>query len=257
MLTTRDGEMERSDAISTFLNVYLDCVWIKEEEAAAAAAAAAAAIRDDQAESILADHSQDWWNLCHLLRRVFRSHRFKNVHVEVLYQRYFLRMNQSNLTSLLALLIVTAVVFSVLNYTLGGDHGLLQGVIMGLFALLYLGLELLVTRSFLNEVYLIVFSYVILGSFVGTELVLALDPVRKSAVSGAWSTIFFIYLTYTFLPLHVRESSICGCLLGVAQLACALSLNTDDPNLSRQVSFLKLPKCQHATRDVMGHCTCS
>lgn len=172
----------------------------------------------------------------HLIRRVFRSHRFKNVHVEVLYQRYFLRMNQSNLTSLLALLALTALIFTVLNYALvGGDHGLLQGVIMGLFALLYLGLEILVTRSFLNEVYLIVFSYVILGSFVGTELVLALDPARRSAVAGAWSTIFFIYLTYTFLPLHVRESSICGCLLGVAQLTCAFSLNMDDPNLGRQV----------------------
>ena len=90
-------------------------------------------------------------------------------------------------------------------------------------------------RSFLNEVYLIVFSYVILGSFVGTELVLALDPSRKSAVAGAWSTIFFIYLTYTFLPLHVRESSICGSLLGLAQLACALGLNMEDPNLWRQV----------------------
>ena len=97
-------------------------------------------------ESILVDHSRDWWNICHLLGRVFRSHRFKNVHVEVLYQRYFLRMNQSNLTSLLALLITTALVFSVLNYTLGGDHGFLPCLIMGLFAILYFGLELLVTR---------------------------------------------------------------------------------------------------------------
>jgi len=186
-------------------------------------------------ESILVDHSRDWWNICHLLGRVFRSHRFKNVHVEVLYQRYFLRMNQSNLTSLLALLITTALVFSVLNYTLGGDHGFLPCLIMGLFAILYFGLELLVTRSFLNEVYLIVFSYVILGSFVGTELVMALDTGGKSAVAGAWSTIFFIYLTYTFLPLHVRESSICGSLLGLAQLACALGLNVEDPNLWRQL----------------------
>ena len=102
-------------------------------------------------------------------------------------------------------------------------------------------------RSFLNEVYLIVFSYVILGSFVGTELVLALDPWHRSAVAGAWSTIFFIYLTYTFLPLHVRESSICGSLLGLAQLACALGLNMEDPNLWRQVpySIQSLPICNN------------
>ncbi|EFX90212.1 adenylyl cyclase, partial [Daphnia pulex] len=176
-----------------------------------------------------------WWNLYQLLKRVFRSHRFKDVHVEVLYQRYFLRMNQTNLTSLLALLIATALVFTALNYAIGGNQGLLQGVIIGLFALLYVGLELLVTRSFLNEVYLIVFSYIILVSFVGTELVLALDNARKSAVAGAWSTVFFIYITYTFLPLHVRESSICGCLLGVTQLACALSLNFEDTNVWKQI----------------------
>ena len=145
-------------------------------------------------------------------------------------------MNQSNLTSLLALLIATSIIFSVLNYALGGDHGLLQGVILGLFALLYMSLELLVTRSFLNEIYLIVFSYIILGSFVGTELVLALDPSHKAVVAGAWCTIFFIYLTYTFLPLHVRESSICGSLLGIAQLVCAFSFNMDDSNLWTQVS---------------------
>nr|CAH0106081.1 unnamed protein product [Daphnia galeata] len=186
-------------------------------------------------EFVLLDERRCWWNLCHLLKRVFRSHRFKDVHVEVLYQRYFLRMNQTNLTSLLALLIATALVFTVLNYAAGGNQGLLQGIIIGLFALLYVGLELLVTRSFLNEVYLIVFSYIILASFVGTELVLALDNARKSAVAGAWSTVFFIYITYTFLPLHVRESSICGCLLGVTQLACALSVNFEDTNVWKQI----------------------
>lgn len=185
------------------------------------------------------DERRCWWNICHLLKRVFRSHRFKDVHVEVLYQRYFLRMNQTNLTSLLALLIATALVFTVLNYAISGTQGLLQGVIIGLFAILYIGLELLVTRSFLNEVYLIVFSYIILASFVGTELVLAVDETRRSAVAGAWSTVFFIYITYTFLPLHVRESSICGCLLGVTQLACALSLNFQDQNVWKQVRNIR------------------
>ncbi|XP_057377418.1 adenylate cyclase type 5-like [Daphnia carinata] len=185
---------------------------------------------------VVLDERRCWWNICHLLKRVFRSHRFKDVHVEVLYQRYFLRMNQTNLTSLLALLIATALVFTALNYAIGGTQGLLQSVIIGLFAILYIGLELLVTRSFLNEVYLIVFSYIILASFVGTELVLAVDETRKSAVAGAWSTVFFIYITYTFLPLHVRESSICGCLLGVTQLACALSLNFQDENIWKQIA---------------------
>ena len=106
---------------------------------------------------------------------------------------------------------------------------------MLVFALIYVGLELLVTRSFLNEIYFIVFSYVMLGSFFGTELLLVLDPVRKSAITGTWCTVFYIYLTYTFLPLHIRESSTCGGLLGLVQLVCAFIINMDDPNLWKQV----------------------
>lgn len=37
---------------------------------------------------------------------VSRSHRFRNVQAEVLYQRYFLRMNQNNMASLLVLLVI-------------------------------------------------------------------------------------------------------------------------------------------------------
>ena len=47
---------------------------------------------------------------------LFRSHRFRNVQVEVLYQRYFLRMNQNNMASLLGLLICISLVLIVVNY---------------------------------------------------------------------------------------------------------------------------------------------
>ena len=46
----------------------------------------------------------------------FRSHRFRNVQVEVLYQRYFLRMNQNNMVSLLGLLICISLVLIVTNH---------------------------------------------------------------------------------------------------------------------------------------------
>lgn len=182
--------------------------------------------------------STSWWNCWELLGRVFRSHRFKDVHVEMLYQRYFLRMNQSNLTSLLALLIVISLTCAGLMYAYVGEHSLVQAIIMAVFALVYLGLELLVTRSFLNEVYLIVFSYIIFCSFLGTQLLLALDAERKSALAGAWATVFFIYLTYTFLPLHIRESLICGTLLGLTQIVCVATTYPDNPVQWRQVTKL-------------------
>lgn len=46
----------------------------------------------------------------------------------------------------------------------------LQGVTLGVFSLMYLILVILMTRSFLNEVYLIIFSYIVLASFFGIEV---------------------------------------------------------------------------------------
>jgi hypothetical protein len=41
---------------------------------------------------------------------------------------------------------------------------------MGVFAIMYLVLVILMFRSFLNEVYLIIFSYIVLASFFGIEV---------------------------------------------------------------------------------------
>lgn len=60
-------------------------------------------------------------------------------------------------------------------------------------------------RTFLNEVYLIVFSYIILASFFCTEVLIVLDSTEpRSASSGVWCTMFFIYMTYTLLALHLQ-----------------------------------------------------
>ena len=46
----------------------------------------------------------------------------------------------------------------------------MQGVTLGVFSIMYLILVILMTRSFLNEVYLIIISYVVLASFFGIEV---------------------------------------------------------------------------------------
>ena len=150
-----------------------------------------------------------------LCKRVFRSHRFRNVQAEVLYQRYFLRMNQNNMASLLGLLIAICIsmiavnhisfpapfsdsnetndiVISETNKTIANEYnltnninlneiddsawfttsdgGIVQGATLGVLALMYLLLLVLMTRTSLNEVYLIIFSYIILASFFGIEV---------------------------------------------------------------------------------------
>ncbi|KAM3956898.1 LOW QUALITY PROTEIN: adenylate cyclase type 6 [Aphomia sociella] len=49
------------------------------------------------------------------VRALCASHRFNNLHVEMLYQRYFLRMNQTNMTHLLGLLLAVAVALMVVQ----------------------------------------------------------------------------------------------------------------------------------------------
>ena len=142
----------------------------------------------------------------------------QNVHVEVLYQRYFLRMNQNNMTSLLSLLIAIAVTMIVVNYELSSADSIMQGVTLGVFSIMYLILVILMTRSFLNEVYLIIFSYIVLASFFGIEVLIVLDSDPRSANAGVWCTMFFIYMTYTLLALHVEECTVSGLLLGFTQV---------------------------------------
>lgn len=190
---------------------------------------------EEEVESIMMDPTHEWWNVWALFRRVFRSHRFKNVHIEVLYQRYFLRMNQNNMTSLLILLIFIAATMTVVNYALSSADSIMQGVTMGVFAIMYLVLVILMFRSFLNEVYLIIFSYIVLASFFGIEVLIVLDADPRSANAGVWCTMFFIYMTYTLLALHVEECTVSGLLLGFTQVACAAGLNYTDPFLIKQM----------------------
>ena len=179
-------------------------------------------------------------------------------------------MNQNNMTSLLSLLIAIAITMIVVNYYLSEADSIMQGVTLGVFSIMYLILVILMTRSFLNEVYLIIFSYIVLASFFGIEVsgwwwslvcpqltlqvqvLIVLDSDPRSANAGVWCTMFFIYMTYTLLALHVEECTVSGLLLGFTQVwpprrfpsvyfalflqvACAAGLNYTDNFLIKQV----------------------
>ena len=64
-----------------------------------------------------------------------------------------------------------------------------------------------------------------------------LDSDPRSANAGVWCTMFFIYMTYTLLALHVEECTVSGLLLGFTQVACAAGLNYTDKFLIKQVGI--------------------
>ncbi|KAK6627179.1 hypothetical protein RUM44_009656 [Polyplax serrata] len=67
---------------------------------------------------LLVGKSNNTWTLRKILRRLCKSHAFRNLQVEMLYQRYFIRMNQSNMTHLLGLLLAMCSVLALLQLVL-------------------------------------------------------------------------------------------------------------------------------------------
>ncbi len=50
------------------------------------------------------------------------------------------------------------------------------------------------------------------------QVLIVLDADPRSANAGVWCTMFFIYMTYTLLALHVEECTVSGLLLGFTQV---------------------------------------
>ncbi|XP_018027268.1 adenylate cyclase type 6 [Hyalella azteca] len=177
---------------------------------------------EDDEESLVHER-RGWWDVPTLCLRIFKSSQFKNIHVEVLYQRYFLRMNQSNLTVLLALLIIViSSIIGVSVYLASDSISYTTVAFLGSLLILYGVLEVLLIRSWVqNEVALYVFSYIVLASFFGLDLLVMLFPEHQTASSGLWAVIFFIYVTYTFLPLRLLEATVGGVLLAVQHMICS------------------------------------
>ncbi|KAL0279830.1 UNVERIFIED_CONTAM: hypothetical protein PYX00_001308 [Menopon gallinae] len=67
---------------------------------------------------LLVGQSNNRWTLRRMLWRLCKSHGFKNLQVEMLYQRYFIRMNQNNMTHLLGLLIAMCAILGALQIIL-------------------------------------------------------------------------------------------------------------------------------------------
>nr|CAD7194630.1 unnamed protein product [Timema douglasi] len=195
-----------------------------------------------------------WSQLRRLLHRLCRSHRFKNLEVEMLYQRYFLRMNQSNMTHLLGLLLALCLVLGLLQMAAifvsdpRDDNTLLHsqdnpsippeviaiGMTLTCCITVYGGLMAILSRPALNELYLLGVSYVVLATFLALEMTLTSANERRTPSTGVWAAMFFIYLTYALLPIRLQEAAGAGTLLGVSQVVLSAYLNVENRHLLRQ-----------------------
>ncbi|KAG8242420.1 Adenylate cyclase type 5 [Homalodisca vitripennis] len=196
-----------------------------------------------RAETVLARHAtkKSYWT--RLRNKLCTAHRFKNLQVEMLYQRYFLHTNQSHMTHLLGLLLGLCSVLGVghlafaVNVTTDGLHvsppALLTTITLLTCVLVYAGLVGVLSRPALNELYLIGVSYVIMATFLILELSLSVS------LSPVWATMFFIYVTYALLPIRLQEAVAAGVVLSLSHLLCTMYMTNPKPAHGKEPTISK------------------
>uniref|UniRef100_A0A8B9UI27 adenylate cyclase n=1 Tax=Anas zonorhyncha TaxID=75864 RepID=A0A8B9UI27_9AVES len=185
------------------------------------------------------------------LLQVFRSKRFQSAKLERLYQRYFFQMNQSSLTVLMGVLVLVCGVMLLFHCLPGAPHVPAAASLAGTTGL-FLLLMVLCSRSAFPQDYMWVVSYVVLGLLAGVQALGTVAAAPRSAAEGVWWSVFFIYITYTLLPVRMRAAVLAGALLSALHLAIAWHHNAADPFLWKQLSANALI---FLCTNVVGVCT--
>lgn len=172
------------------------------------------------------------------IAKIFRSKKFKTPKLERLYQRYFFKLNQTNLTVLMALVCIVSVLL-ILFYYIGGATVPARGVTLGVFVILFIAMEILCNRGAFNQIQLVVMCYVIVSLLLIMVILISVDSDPRSASNGVWCTVFFIYMVYSLLPVRMRLAVGTGLLLSVIHIACAVAVNHSDSFAWKQVGSMK------------------
>eukprot|EP00102_Acyrthosiphon_pisum_P023590 XP_016660800.1 PREDICTED: adenylate cyclase type 5 isoform X3 [Acyrthosiphon pisum] len=161
------------------------------------------------------------------------SHQFNNLQVEMLYQRYFLRTNQSHMVHLLVLLCILFTCMAIAVVLSDYETQVQCSLLLLCCILIYLVIIGIVSRSGLNEVYLSFVSYVVLATFLLIELSFGV-LTRSQAVTVP--TLVFVYISYSLLPVKLQYAIVAGTIFMLSQLIFTLSM---EHGISKQ-SFINL-----------------
>lgn len=181
-----------------------------------------------------------------LFTRVFKSKRFESEKLEGLYQRYVFRLNQKFMSWLIGLLLILTFILIALQFAMENNKPAsnAEGITLCIFAVAYILLALIVNRSGSSQSHLNWVSYILLAISCGFVLASVVcppseiqDPSNKNSLyspsDGVWLTTFFVYMTYTMLPVRMRIAVFGGCLLPAIHLISSAAMNNRDANLTR------------------------
>lgn len=166
---------------------------------------------------------------------VFHSKKFRSAKLERLYQRYFFRLNQSSLTMLMGMLVLVCGVmlaFHCVRTLPNPAYVSALAVAMTLF----LALMVACNRNGFRQDCVWMVSYLVMGVLAAVQALGALKVQPSSASEGVWWTVFFIYITYTLLPVRMRAAVASGAVLSVIHVATTWHHNQEYKFVFRQVS---------------------
>nr|XP_035977046.1 adenylate cyclase type 6 isoform X2 [Halichoerus grypus] len=185
------------------------------------------------------------------LAQVFQSKQFRSAKLERLYQRYFFQMNQSSLTLLMAVLVLLAAVLLAFHAAPARPQPAYVALLAGA-ATLFVALMVVCNRHSFRQDSMWVVSYVVLGILAAVQVGGALAATPRSPSVGLWCPVFFVYITYTLLPIRMRAAVFSGLGLSTLHLILAWQLNRGDAFLWKQLGASML---LFVCTNVIGICT--
>lgn len=205
----------------------LRAVALAFEDTEAAAVARAAEVAPDVAPR---SRRSCWRRLV----QVFQSKQFRSAKLERLYQRYFFQMNQSSLTLLMAVLVLLTAVLLAFHAAPAPPQPAYVAL-LACAAALFVALMVVCNRHSFRQDSMWVVSYVVLGILAAVQVGGALAANPHSPSVGLWCPVFFVYITYTLLPIRMRAAVFSGLGLSTLHLILAWQLNRGDAFLWKQV----------------------
>ncbi|XP_006902552.1 PREDICTED: adenylate cyclase type 6 isoform X2 [Elephantulus edwardii] len=183
--------------------------------------------------------------------QVFQSKQFRSAKLERLYQRYFFQMNQSSLTLLMAVLVLLTAVLLAFHAAPARPQPAYVAL-LACAATLFVALMVVCNRHSFRQDSMWVVSYVVLGILAAVQVGGALAATPHSPSAGLWCPVFFVYITYTLLPIRMRAAVFSGLGLSTLHLILAWQLNREDAFLWKQLGANML---LFLCTNVIGICT--
>lgn len=168
------------------------------------------------------------------LFKLFNSKKFKNWKLEQLFQLYFFKLNQSNLSIMMALMLVICT-FQLIYHFVCGSSGAAKAVFISVFIVVLIVHQILCNHSAFSQRLMTTVCWSTCIVACAMVLTMTLDVVPRSASTGVSNTVFLIFILYVLLPVRMRQAVLFGIILASTHMISSVAVNYIDEFSWKQV----------------------